>query len=107
MQCGTGKSANTCMKCKDKFFPVLNNLFCLACDDPLYGQVGCGGQCDASNYLNDRNVKCSQNDCKEGYYYLNDYCIPCSEGSPACKKCKINLTDGQKVYTCEECISNE
>ena len=56
-QCGTGKSANTCVKCKDKFFPVLSNLFCLACDDPLYGQVGCGGQCDASNYLNDRNVK--------------------------------------------------
>ena len=106
-QCGAGESANTCMKCKDKYFPVLSNLFCLACDDPLYGQAGCGGQCDASNYLNDRNVKCNENDCKEGYYNLNDYCIPCSEGSHACKKCKINLTDGQKVYTCEECISNE
>ena len=42
-QCRIGESANTCKKCKDKYFPVLNNLFCLACDDPLYGQVGCGG----------------------------------------------------------------
>ena len=69
-QCGTGNSANICMKCKEKFFPVLSNLFCLAGDDPLYRQVGCGGNCDATNYLKERNIKCNKNDCKEGYFNL-------------------------------------
>ena len=38
---GTGEESNTGTQCKDKHFPFFHNLFCIPCDDPLYGQVGC------------------------------------------------------------------
>ena len=56
LQCGTGEASNTCLKCKDKHFLFFNNMFCIPCDDPTYGQIGCGGNCDSSHYNQFRNV---------------------------------------------------
>ena len=103
---------NTCTKCRDKYFPLFHNLFCIACDDKDYGQIGCGGNCDGSNFINDRVAYCKQNGCKEGYYYLEGLCLDCNMGSPGCKECIVNKTqniDGQIYYnyTCLECLSNE
>ena len=92
-KCGTDDKKNTCAQCKDKHFPFFNDLFCIPCDDPLYCQVGCGGNCDATNYLDTRNIICEKNGCKEGYYNLNGFCIPCSTGSPDCKSCSVTLNE--------------
>ena len=104
-------NTNTCAKCQDKYFPLFNNLFCIPCDDKDYGQIGCKGNCDSSNFENERIVSCAQNECKEGYYGINGFCLNCGIGSPGCKKCyatEINI-DGRLdyEYTCEECLSDE
>jgi hypothetical protein len=87
-------------------------MFCIPCDDKDYGQVGCGGNCDASKYENDRFVYCERNRCKEGYDELEGICLKCGDfEAPGCKKCHNTLTqiDDQIDYefTCEECLSNE
>ena len=106
-KCGTGDKKNTCAQCKDKHFPFFNDLFCIPCDDPLYGQVGCGGNCDATNYLDTRNIICEKDGCKEGYYNLNGFCIPCSTGSPECKRCSVTLNENnEEEFKCLECINN-
>ena len=107
--CGSGESANTCLKCKDKYFLIFHNLYCKSCDDPEYGQVGCGGNCDSLNYLNTGFAFCNDNDCKEGFYNLNGICYDCNNGVPNCKKCKVEQENENSPlkYECEECISNE
>jgi hypothetical protein len=103
-----GKEIEICIKCKEKYFLFYNNLYCLPCNDSLYGQVGCQGNCDASNYLQTRNVICNKNDCGEGYYNLNGICLSCSKGSKGCKKCSITLNENnEEVYNCLECLNNE
>jgi len=97
---------NTCTKCQDKYFLFFHNLYCLPCDDPIYGQEGCQGNCDSSRYNITRKVFCNENNCKEGYYYLDGICFNCSTGSPGCKKCKIQVENEQK-YICEECLNNQ
>ena len=106
-KCGSGDASNTCIQCKDKHFLFFHNYYCLPCDDPLYGQTGCGGNCDGSRYNETRNVLCNENNCKEGYYNLNGICYSCSDGSYGCKKCIIELEDNVKKYKCLECINNE
>ena len=107
-KCGTGDSVNSCGQCNDKYFPVINNLYCLPCGDPIFGQIGCEGNCNSSNILNDRLVMCNENDCKEGYYNLNGICFKCSEGLDSCKKCSTILkSNGEKEYRCDECLNNE
>ena len=108
VKCGTGDKANTCIECNDKHFLFFNNLFCLPCDDPLYGQVGCGGNCDATDYLETRNVFCEKDGCKEGFYYLNGICTNCTFGSPDCKKCSYTLNENnEEEFKCLECLSDE
>ena len=103
-----GKEIDICIKCKDNYFLFYNNLYCLPCNDSLYGQVGCEGNCDASNYLQTRNVICNKNDCRDGYYNLNGICLSCSKGSKGCKKCTITLNEiNKEVYNCLECLNNE
>ena len=112
-ECGTGDNSNTCIKCKDKHFLFFNNLYCLPCDDEYYGQIGCGGNCKAINFNKERFVECNLNDCKTGYINLNGICVRCSDESPNCKTCDINVeidNKNQKNYSsfiCKECISNE
>ena len=76
------KNTNTCTKCKDKYFPILQNSFCIPCDDKDYGQIGCGGNCDGSKFLTDRIAYCEKNRCKEGFYYFEGLCLNCSLDSP-------------------------
>ena len=114
LECGTGDNSETCNKCDDKFFLFMNNVLCLPCDDPLYGMYGCGGKCDGTNYLETRNVLCEENGCKEGYYYLQGFCIPCSIPSSACGKCTYSPPPGTNSnetllnhFECTECINNQ
>ena len=76
-----------CAKCEDKYFPFFNDLMCKKCDDATYGNIGCGGTCDGSNYIEKRNIICEENGCKEGFYDINGICFKCSYGSPNCSKC--------------------
>ena len=106
-QCGTDDKADTCIECNDKHFLFFHNLFCIPCDDPLYGQVGCGGNCDATDYLETRNVICEKDGCKEGYYYLNGFCTECFVGSYGCKRCNVTLNENnEKEFKCLECIDD-
>ena len=105
-KCGTGEKANTCIECKDKYFLFFNNLYCIPCNDPLYGNVGCVGSCDSTNYLKDSNIMC--NECKEGFFKLNGFCLDCTYGSPGCKRCSLKINERNQVeYICNECFSNE
>ena len=99
IECGIGENASTCISCEDKHFLFFHNLLCLPCDDPLYGQVACGGNCDSTNYETTRNVLCEKNGCKEGFYNLNGICFNCSVSSTGCKKCVYN----EEGFKCLEC----
>ena len=105
-KCGSGDASDTCIQCKDKYFLFLNNYYCLPCDDPIYGQIGCGGNCDGSRFNETRIALCNKNDCKEGYYNLNGICFNCSDGSYGCSKCTYESKYDEK-FKCQECISNE
>ena len=63
-ECGKGNQSDTCATCESNYFPLLENLFCFVCDDPIYGQVGCKGSCiyEIDN-KNELYVQC--NECKE------------------------------------------
>ena len=100
-----------CIKCKDRHFLFFHNLYCIACNDPYYGQIGCEGNCNGSRYQQDRIAYCNPNECKEGYYYLNGICFNCTIGSPGCKTCNVTETKINNQidysYQCQECLSNE
>ena len=78
----SGDNYDTCEICEDKYFLIPNGLLCIACDDPTNGQIGCGGNCDGSDYETTGFAFCEKNGCKRGYYNLNGICIKCEEGSP-------------------------
>jgi len=108
LECGSGDKANECIKCKDKYFLFFNNLYCIPCNDSLYGQIGCEGNCDATNYLETRNVFCYEDGCKEGFYNLNGICFNCTEGSPGCKICSYTVNQkNEHQYHCSECLNNK
>ena len=86
-KCNSGENSDSCAICENKYFPFFNNLLCLPCNDSIYGQIGCEGNCDGSNYIKTRNVFCEEGGCKVGFYNLNGICRNCSEGSPGCLKC--------------------
>lgn len=48
LQCDT-ENNETCSLCEDNYFLFMKNILCLPCDNPLYGQYGCGGKCDENN----------------------------------------------------------
>ena len=72
----------------------MKNILCLPCDNPLYGQYGCGGKCDENNWISTRNVLCEKTGCKEGYYNLQGFCLQCSIGSDNCAKCTYEPPNG-------------
>ena len=100
-----------CVKCEDKYFPLFNDFYCFPCDDRIYGQLGCGGNCDSSNYKENRIAFCNPQECRDGYEYVNGMCFNCTIEQPGCKICNSSETivDGQKAYSyvCSECLSNE
>ena len=109
--CATGENLNTCDKCIDKHFLFFNNLYCLPCNHKYYGQIGCSGNCDSSQFKDTRFVYCDKDNCEEGYFNLKGFCFDCTINSPGCKTCSVEeiIIDNQKdyKYNCSECINNE
>ena len=91
-----------CEICNDKYFLFLKGLLCLPCDDETYGNVGCGGNCDGSNYEEIRNVMCEKDGCKDGYFNLDGICYPCSYDSENCAKCSYSLNND---FVCLDCLN--
>lgn len=108
-KCSTGDDSDSCSSCDDKHFLFFNNLFCVPCNDSTYGQIGCEGNCDGSDYVDTRFAFCEKGGCAEGYYNLNGICMNCSVGSPACKKCTYEVQENETHgnFICEECENNE
>ena len=123
LQCETGENINSYTLCEDKYFPIMSNIVCLPCNDPLYGNYGCKGKCSiaGNNYQESRNILCEEGACIEGYYQLEGICTPCSIGSPNCAKCtygpiqsKVPEGEDEEVnpdntnhFICNECINNQ
>jgi hypothetical protein len=78
---------------------------CIPCNDSFYGQIGCEGNCDGSEYEKSKFAFCEEKGCKEGYYNLNGFCFNCSDGSPGCSKCTYEAQSDN--FICNECINNE
>ena len=105
-ECGKGEEINSCRICESGYFPLLENLFCLPCDDSLYGQEGCKGECDSSNFSSSGFVTCQE--CKEGYYNLEGKCLRCNFESPGCSDCSIEKeTDSNNPkFKCKKCLND-
>jgi uncharacterized protein YneF (UPF0154 family) len=106
-ECGVAENSNSCGICEDNHFPLLDNLLCFPCDDPIYGQAGCKGQCDSSKYSSSGFVYCKN--CKDGYYNLEDLCHSCDYGSPGCSNC-TNEKDpdtGIETFKCLKCLNEQ
>ena len=106
-ECGQGENSNRCETCEAKHFPVLENLFCLACNDPVNGQVGCIGGCTISDNSDYGNTYCQE--CKEGYYNLHGKCIKCQDSNPGCSICYYdeNTEQGYNPVKCQKCLNEE
>ena len=74
----------SCKTCEEGYFPVLENLYCLPCNDSLYGQIGCKSECDGSNFAKSGFAYCEE--CKEGYYNVEGICKECRSANPFCEK---------------------
>ena len=109
LEYNTGENSDSCSICEDKYFQFFNNLFCLPCNDTTYGQIGCEGKCDGTNYKKTRNVFCEEDGCKEGYFNLNGVCMTCSEISSGCSKCVKEETSNveNRNFKCTECLNDE
>ena len=108
-KCNSGENSDTCALCEDKYFSFFNDLLCLPCNDSTYGQIGCEGNCNGTDYINSRFISCEKGGCKEGYFNIEGICLNCSEGSPHCINCTYEVqeeaTEGN--FICHECESNE
>ena len=92
-----------------KYFPILDNVLCLPCNNDITGQSGCNGKCNLNN-----GVFSCESGCKEGYYNLSNYCQKCSDYEQYCEKCTYNppseyyssYTD-YSYYNCTQCESSK
>ena len=106
-ECGQREDSDRCGKCQEEYFPLLENLYCFACNDSLYGQVGCKGDCDSSYYSISGFAYCEK--CKEGYYNLEGICYPCERGSRGCLLCtnEKEIDSEFNRFTCHKCLNEE
>ena len=102
-------NSDTCEICEDKYFLIPNGLSCVACNDSTYGQIGCEGNCDGSDYATTKFAFCDKNGCKDGYYNLNGICYQCETGSPHCSKCNYEVKEDEtkEKFVCKECENNK
>ena len=98
---------NTCKTCEGGYFPILDNLFCLPCNDSLYGQIGWNGECDGSNFARSGFVYC--NECKDGYYNVEGICKECRSVNPFCETCTYKEEENSetKIFKCQKCLNEE
>ena len=103
--CDSTEKSDICPSCDGKYFSFFNGLLCLACNDPLYGQVNCEGKCDGVDYKSKRIPNCEENGCKEGYYNKNGNCTKCNEYISKCVKCSYEKDEtlNEYKYSCLEC----
>ena len=88
--CNIGENSDSCSACEDGTFLFFHNLVCLPCNNSLYGQVGCGGKCNGTNFTETREIACEEGGCIDGYYRsYNGICYPCSTMFPNCTKCTL------------------
>ena len=108
-KCNTGENSDSCAECEDKYFLFFNNLLCLPCNDLTYGQIGCDGNCDGSDYAQTRFAFCEIGKCKEGYSNYNGLCFECGINSPGCANCSYVVQESQTngTFICHNCVSNE
>ena len=105
-ECGKGNESNSCSICEAEHFPLLENLFCFACDDPLYGQEGCKGECKRINDTNNTlYVNCQ--DCKQGYFNNGGICHKCDEIIPGCLDCTYKIENGVENKKCLKCSKED
>ena len=106
--CDTGEDSDSCSICEPGYFPFLGNYFCLACNDSIFGQVGCIGDCDGTNFTIDHQVYCKE-ECVEGFINIDGFCKNCSKLISGCSKCIYEVPENQTYgeYTCLECESNQ
>ena len=56
-KCSTSDDSDACAICDDYYFPFFSDLFCLPCNDSIYGQTACEGKCNITNYITTRFVQ--------------------------------------------------
>ena len=107
-KCNEDENSDSCEKCEEKYFPFFKDLLCLPCNDSTYGQIGCQGNCDGSNYVETRFAFCEEGGCKEGYYNLNGIYIKCSEVSDFCINCTYEVQEESTKgnFICHQCEDN-
>ena len=108
-KCSTGDDSDACATCDDYYFPFFSDLYCLPCNDSIYGQTACEKKCNGTNYITTRFPFCEKEGCAEGYFNLNGICTNCSTGSPNCKDCTYEVSEQETNgnFICHECESNE
>ena len=109
LECGKEGELNFCQKCEDNYFPILDNVLCLPCNNDITGQSGCNGKCNLNN-----GVFSCESGCKEGYYNLSNYCQKCSDYDQYCEKCTYNPPSEYyssytyySYYNCTQCESSK
>jgi hypothetical protein len=104
-ECGSS-NLDECAQCKNNHFSLLENLLCIPCDDPIYGQIGCKGTCNPEGYSETGFALCDE--CKTGFYNIEGLCYRCSINSPYCAECTYEEEGSEeKVFKCTKCSSNE
>jgi hypothetical protein len=75
------------------------------CNHLIYGQIGCGGNCDGSQYETSRMPLCNENDCFQEFFNMEGICFKCNETSPHCSKCSYDSLNGskEKIFKCLSC----
>ena len=59
---------------KKKTYFLFENK-CYKCNDKEFGNIGCIGECDGTDYETKRNIICEENGCDDKYYIFKIFVI--------------------------------